>query len=60
MIINDTKYNKFRSNDNDSQRSSIKQQVVVDLRNLSDPKRMNENGFRYSSVGRAAEDLPGE
>jgi UDPglucose 6-dehydrogenase len=55
-----TEWNQFRSLDMERVRSSLKQPVVVDLRNLYDPKRMKDQGFRYSSVGRAAEDLPGE
>jgi UDPglucose 6-dehydrogenase len=53
-----TEWNQFRSLDMERVRSSLKQPVVVDLRNLYDPKRMKDQGFRYSSVGRAAEDLP--
>jgi UDPglucose 6-dehydrogenase len=53
-----TEWNQFRSLDMERIRSSLKQPVVVDLRNLYDPKRMKDQGFLYSSVGRAAEDLP--
>jgi UDPglucose 6-dehydrogenase len=55
-----TEWNQFRSLDMERIRSSLKQPVVVDLRNLYDPKRMKAKGFQYSCVGRAAEDLPGE
>jgi UDPglucose 6-dehydrogenase len=53
-----TEWNQFRSLDMERVRSSLRHPVVVDLRNLYDPKRMKDQGFRYSSVGRAAEDLP--
>jgi UDPglucose 6-dehydrogenase len=55
-----TEWNQFRSLDMERVRSSLRHPVVVDLRNLYDPQRMKDQGFRYSSVGRAAEDLPGE
>lgn len=55
-----TEWNQFRSLDMERVRSSLRQPVVVDLRNLYDPKRMKDQGFRYSSFGRAAKDLPGE
>ncbi len=55
-----TEWNQFRSLDMERVRSSLRQPVVIDLRNLYDPKRMKDKGFRYSSVGRAAKDLPGE
>jgi len=53
-----TEWNQFRSLDMERVRSSLRQPVVIDLRNLYDPKRMKDKGFRYSSIGRAAEDLP--
>jgi UDPglucose 6-dehydrogenase len=53
-----TEWNQFRSLDMERVRSLLKEPVVIDLRNLYDPKRMKEQGFQYSSVGRAAEDLP--
>jgi len=54
-----TEWNQFRSLAMERVRSLIKQPAVVDLRNLYDPTRTKEQGFRYSSVGRAAKDLPG-
>jgi UDPglucose 6-dehydrogenase len=54
-----TEWNQFRSLDMERVRTILKKPVVVDLRNLYDPQRMKEQGFKYSSVGRAAEDLPG-
>jgi UDPglucose 6-dehydrogenase len=54
-----TEWNQFRSLDMERVGSLLNHPVVVDLRNLYDPKRMKEQGFQYSSVGRAAEDLPG-
>jgi UDPglucose 6-dehydrogenase len=54
-----TEWNQFHSLDMERVRTILKQPVVVDLRNLYDPHRMKEQGFNYSSVGRAAEDLPG-
>jgi len=53
-----TEWNQFRSLDMERIRASLKQPVVVDLRNLYDPQRMREQGFEYASIGRAAEELP--
>ncbi len=58
MIIA-TEWNQFRSLDMERVRSLLRQPVVVDLRNLYNPKRMQEQGFQYFSVGRTAKDLPG-
>jgi UDPglucose 6-dehydrogenase len=54
-----TEWNQFRSLDMERVRSLLKRPVVIDLRNLYDPQRMEEQGFQYFSVGRAAKDLPG-
>jgi UDPglucose 6-dehydrogenase len=54
-----TEWNQFRSLHMDRVRTLLKKPVVVDLRNLYDPQRMKEQGFHYSSVGRAAKDYPG-
>jgi UDPglucose 6-dehydrogenase len=32
----------------------VKNPVLVDLRNIYDPRRMKQQGFEYTSVGRAA------
>jgi UDPglucose 6-dehydrogenase len=54
-----TEWNQFRSLHMERVRALLSQPVVVDLRNLYDPQRMEDQGFQYSSVGRAAKDLPG-
>ena len=54
-----TEWNQFRSLDMERIRTLLRQPVVVDLRNLYNPKRMRDQGFKYFSVGRAAKDLPG-
>jgi UDPglucose 6-dehydrogenase len=59
VLIIVTEWNQFRSLHMERIRSLLKRPVVIDLRNLYDPQRMKEQGFQYSSVGRAAEDLPG-
>jgi UDPglucose 6-dehydrogenase len=53
-----TEWNQFRSLHMNRIRDLLNAPVVVDLRNVYDPKRMREQGFSYFSVGRAAEDLP--
>ncbi len=53
-----TEWNQFRSLDLDRLREAMHQPVVVDLRNVYDPARMAEKGFEYTSLGRAAKDLP--
>jgi UDPglucose 6-dehydrogenase len=53
-----TEWNQFRSLDMRRIRDRLRQPIVIDLRNVYDPLKMREQGFRYTSVGRAAEDLP--
>jgi len=53
-----TEWNQFRSLDMERVRTMLNQPVVIDLRNLYDPQRMKEQGFQYTSIGRAAENLP--
>lgn len=50
-----TEWNEFRALNLSKIRAALKQPVVVDLRNVYDPKRMESGGFRYISVGRAAD-----
>jgi len=47
-----TEWNEFRALDLARVKSLLKQPIVVDLRNIYEPKDMAEAGFRYSSVGR--------
>jgi UDPglucose 6-dehydrogenase len=53
-----TEWNQFRSLHLERIRESLRQPIVIDLRNVYDPERMREQGFTYFSIGRAAEDLP--
>jgi len=55
-----TEWNQFRSLHMERIRSTLKNPTVVDLRNIYDPQRMKDQGFEYSSVGRAATNLPFE
>jgi len=47
-----TEWNQFRALDLARVKALLKQPVVVDLRNVYDPKDMADAGFRYSSIGR--------
>ena len=53
-----TEWNQFRSLDLDRMQQLMRGDVIVDLRNVYDPARMIARGFRYDSMGRAADDLP--
>ncbi len=53
-----TEWNQFRSLHMEQIRESLRQPIVIDLRNIYDPKKMRRQGFAYHSVGRAAKDLP--
>ncbi len=47
-----TEWNQFRMLDLERVRQKLRNPVVVDLRNVYDPKPMHEAGFSYSCVGR--------
>ena len=47
-----TEWNEFRSLNFDRIKKILKGSVIVDLRNIYDPKTMTEAGFQYSSIGR--------
>jgi UDPglucose 6-dehydrogenase len=53
-----TEWNQFRSLDLERIKGLLRKPVVVDLRNVYDPRRMRSAGFHYDSMGRAASDLP--
>jgi UDPglucose 6-dehydrogenase len=48
-----TEWNEFRDLDLDKVKRRMKSPVIVDCRNIYEPSRMRELGFRYYSVGRA-------
>jgi UDPglucose 6-dehydrogenase len=48
-----TEWNEFRSLNLERIRKLLQQPVIVDLRNVYDPRRMHSEGFTYVSVGRA-------
>ena len=47
-----TEWNEFRRPDFDKIKSLLKQPVIMDGRNLFDPKKMAEMGFEYEGIGR--------
>ncbi len=47
-----TEWNEFRALDLERVKSTLRQPVLVDLRNVYNPAEMKEAGFRYSSIGR--------
>jgi UDPglucose 6-dehydrogenase len=53
-----TEWNQFRSLDLERILATMRSPVVIDLRNVYDPKKMAAHGFAYHPVGRAAADLP--
>ena len=52
LLVFMTEWNQFRMQDLRELRRVMKDPVVVDLRNMYEPERMRETGFRYTSVGR--------
>jgi len=49
-----TEWNPFRNLDLVRMKKLLRSPVMIDLRNVYDPKRVAEMGFRYASVGRPA------
>ncbi len=47
-----TEWNQFRNLDLDQVKSNLKAPIFIDLRNVYDPPRMQQQGFYYVSVGR--------
>ena len=50
-----TEWNAFRALDFDELRSVMSEPVLVDLRNVYDPREVTRHGFRYTGVGRGTE-----
>ncbi len=47
-----TEWNEFKEMDLDRMKTLLRQPIIIDGRNIYDPKRMAEDGFTYRSVGR--------
>jgi UDPglucose 6-dehydrogenase len=47
-----TEWNQFRILDLKKLKNSMKNPVVIDLRNVYEPSKMRAEGFRYECVGR--------
>ncbi len=52
VLVVATEWNQFRSIDLERIKESMREPVVVDMRNIYDPARMRELGFTYDCVGR--------
>lgn len=48
-----TEWNEFKQLDMTKLKKLLRQPVVVDGRNIYEPKKMRESGFKYYSIGRA-------
>jgi UDPglucose 6-dehydrogenase len=47
-----TEWNEFRNPDFDLVKTTLKQPVIFDGRNIFEPEKMKELGFTYYSIGR--------
>ncbi len=47
-----TEWNQFRNLDFDRVRTAVASRIFIDLRNVYEPQRMEDQGFYYLSVGR--------
>ena len=47
-----TEWNQFRSLNLEKIKSLLKEPIIIDLRNIYEPRKMKEMGFKYISVGR--------
>jgi len=55
VLVIATEWNEFRALNLARIKKSMHQPILVDLRNVYDPKRVRALGFRYTSVGRGDE-----
>ncbi|MFH0845009.1 MAG: UDP-glucose/GDP-mannose dehydrogenase family protein [Pseudomonadota bacterium] len=53
-----TEWNEFRFLDWDKIKGLLRSPMVIDLRNIYEPRKMKAKGFKYTSVGRAYEQSP--
>ncbi|MBW3671873.1 MAG: UDP-glucose/GDP-mannose dehydrogenase family protein [Acidobacteria bacterium] len=52
-----TEWNEFRALNLEKMKSLMKRPLLIDLRNIYDPKRVIDRGFEYVSVGRSGVDV---
>jgi UDPglucose 6-dehydrogenase len=52
LIIINTEWNEFRQLDLNRIRDAMKTPMLFDGRNIYDPGKMSQKGFRYRGVGR--------
>lgn len=52
-----TEWDQFRALDLERIKDSLKEDIVVDLRNIYGPEDMRKRGFTYSSIGRPEQSL---
>ena len=52
MLVLATEWNQFRGLDMERMKQLLNRPVVVDLRNIYEPRMMREQGFEYTGVGR--------
>lgn len=50
-----TEWNEFRALNLERIRDVVRKPMIIDLRNVYDPKRMRDRGFEYVSIGRGGE-----
>ena len=53
-----TEWNEFKELDLKRLKKLLRQPLIIDGRNIYDPKRMRKMGFRYVGVGRGRDDPP--
>jgi UDPglucose 6-dehydrogenase len=53
VLVLATEWREFRALNLERMKSVLKRPLMVDLRNIYDPKRMQAEGFTYVAVGRA-------
>ncbi len=49
-----TEWNEFRRPDFDRIKASLKRPLIIDGRNIYEPRKMKEMGFEYHSIGRSS------
>ena len=48
-----TEWNEFRALDFKKLKRLLKRKIIIDLRNIYNPKEIKDNGFTYFSIGRS-------